>query len=281
MRKVLGTITIIALISPAAAEAQQDPNFVAPVKDKKASSKAVEWNASAQAGLVVTTGNTEQTVLSAGAKGSRKQGFNKLQLDGSVQYTRTDGVETARAWEAKARYDRFLTAHNSLYVTALVSGDKLAGKDIVGGGQAGYSRQLYKNETHEVVGEAGYDFSYENFTDPPGGSGGSVSIHSGRLFAGYVGKLTSDTSLSTSAEVLMNVNSLDIDDGMGSTAEASAFEDLRATFKADLTTQVFGDRLSFNFGFVAKYDNFPAFVEAGRADELDTTTKASLIFNFL
>ena len=279
MRKVLGTITVIALISPAAAEAQKDPNFVTSVKDKEASTKGeVEWKASAQAGLVVTTGNTDQTVISAGAKGSRKQGFNKLQLEGAVQYSRTNGVETARAWETKARYDRFLTANNSLYITALLSGDKLAGKDVVAGGQAGYSRQLVKDEKHEVVGEVGYDFSYENFTNPPGGS---VSIHSARLFSGYVGKLTTDTGFSTSVEVLMNVNALDINDGAGGTVEASAFEDLRATFKADLTTRLLGDLLSFNFGFVAKYDNFPAFVGGNRAEELDTTTKATLIFNFL
>ncbi|MEM9492632.1 MAG: DUF481 domain-containing protein, partial [Myxococcota bacterium] len=144
MSKLFGTITVLIIMMPALASAQKNPVFVGSEKPKE-EAQAVEWKASAQAGLFVATGNTEQTVVSAGAAVSRKQGYNKLQMNGSVSYARTtlvvaedtddDGTSdtlneqtqtTAQAWEVKARYDRFLTENNSLYISALVSGDEPA-----------------------------------------------------------------------------------------------------------------------------------------------------------
>ncbi|MCG8417799.1 MAG: DUF481 domain-containing protein [Proteobacteria bacterium] len=300
MCRVFATITVFVVGFPAVAGAQKDPNFVAPTKDKKAAN-SVEWSASAQAGFALSTGNTEQTLLSAGARVSRKKGFNKLQFGASAQYARSTTVQavdsnddntadtlventqtTAQSWALDARYDRFLTKYNSLYITALVSGDEPAGKDFVGGGQTGYSRQLYKDDTHQVVGEVGYDFSYENLV-----AGDGVSIHSGRLFAGYTGKLTETTGITLSVETLFNVNTLNIEvpqmsDSGG--AQASPFDDTRATVKGGLTTVLFKD-ISLNIGFTAKYDRFPAFLSISnvpkRADKFDATTKASLIVSFL
>ncbi len=268
---------------------------------KKEEVKKVEWKASAQAGIIATTGNSQVTTGAAGAKASRKDGKNKLSLDASGAYARSsiliavddgDGViapgevsrstsTTTRAWGFKGRYDRFLTEHNSLYATAVISGDKPAGKQFVGGGQAGYSRQLFKNKKHELVAEVGYDFSYEN---PVVGDG--VSIHSGRFFVGYEGALTKDTGLTASLESLHNVNTLDT-----STGEVGAFEDTRVNTTLALTTKLLKD-ISFRFGHTAKFDNAPsarpligglpyADGYTPMAKKLDTKIEATLIINFL
>jgi hypothetical protein len=280
----------------APAFAQTDPKFEFAKPEEVT---AVEWKASAQAGMIVTTGNSKSTTIAAGAKASRKDDGNKFQLEGGLVFARStifiaaDGngngtidlaeidersQTTSQAWLVKARYDRFLTDHNSLFLTGIASGDEPAGKDFVGGGQAGYSRLVYKTDEHEVTGEAGYDFSYEKFA-----AGDSISIHSLRSFAAYAGKLSADTGVAAELEALFNLNSLDTAGG-----EVGAFEDVRLNMKAGLTTKLWQD-LSFSFSVKARFDNAPAprkpfdlpYTDPLLAEEWDTTTEASLIYNFL
>lgn len=264
--------------------------------------KGVEWKASAQAGMIVTSGNARTTTIAGSAKTSRKTADNKFQFELNGAFARSavlvsadangDGLigseneitrstaTSAEAWAAKARYDRFLTASNSLYVAGIVSADQPAGKELVGGGQLGYSRLIYKDKKHTLLGEVGYDFSFEDLA-----VGDGVSIHSGRVFLGYEGKLTKDTGLASSLEVLANVNELDQAGRI-----VDPLEDTRVNAAVNLTTKLFKN-ISFRFGVTAKYDNAPAprpaldlpyapgFVSF--AEELDTRTEATLIINFL
>jgi putative salt-induced outer membrane protein YdiY len=296
-RSLLATIVLSMATGTALAG---DPVFEKP-KTPEEIAKMVEWKAAVQAGLILTTGNSETTTTTVNATASRRQGMNKLQIDIGGAYARSsifiasdvnnDGFITAneiqnpsstttRAWEVKARYDRFLTAHNALYALAKLGADEPAGKELVGGAQIGYSRQLYKTDVHEFVGEVGYDFTYEDST-----AGDGVAIHSGRGFLGYTGKLSDDTGVKASTELLMNVNELDQPQG-----QIDPLEDTRVTSVIELSTKLH-DNISFSFGFTAKFDNAPSprpafevpyaagFVPL--ADELDTITKASLIINFL
>lgn len=272
--------------------------------EEQAKLDAAKYTAQVQSGLVVTTGNARTTTFSAGANATRTDRWNKLRLDATATYVRSElflAVDengdmliqedeitreqqtTAQAWEIKARYDRFLTEHNSLYGLGVVSADEPAGKELVGGAQAGYSRQLYKTDKHEVVAETGYDFTYEKYlSDSPDDA---VIIHSGRGFAGYTTKVSDDTQALASVEALVNVNKLDTPSG-----QIGRFEDVRVNSKAELTTKLWED-VSFSFSFTAKWDAAPAplapfalpyapgFVPL--ADELDTITKATLIINLL
>ena len=269
----------------------------------KKAPKKPEWKASALAGLILTTGNSRTTTLSAGAKASRKSGNNKFQLelggafaksslfiasddnaDGDIdpnEYERLSQT-TTRALGGKARYDRFLSEMDALYVSAQALTDKPSGKNFIGGGQAGYSRTAFKTDRHNLVVEAGYDYSYE---DPVSGDG--YSNHSLRAFAGYESKLTKDSGFDASIEGLFNVNELDTPTG-----PASRFEDARINSQLSLTTKLFED-ISFRFGFTARYDNVPsplpdfggvpfdANSAVPEAQKLDTKTEATLIINFL
>ncbi len=300
MAFVRGGIAIIAtiLLGASTAGAQQFK-----YGEKGDQVKGVEWKASAQAGLIMTTGNSKTTTFSSGAKASRKQGFNKFQLEGGAALAKSalyviddqngNGIidneaeiaretqTTTEAWLLKARYDRFLTDNNSLFVTGIASADEPAGKEFVGGGQVGYARQLYNSKNHTVSAEVGYDFSYEDLV-----VGDASSIHSLRGFVGYDGKLSPDTGVGASVEGLFNLNTLDSAQG----EEIGFFEDARVNTKLAITTKMY-ENINFQFSFEAKFDNAPAplpqfgpgfangFVPL--ADELDTKTSASLIYNFL
>lgn len=302
-------IAMIALAGVATGEAlaqKADPKF----EYGKAPGDAVdgtEWKALAQAGLVLTTGNSQTTTMSGSAKASRKQGMNKLELEAGGAFARStirvaadangngsiDDDEfqnltqtTNESWYGRARYDRFLTEHNSLYVKLSVEGDEPAGKELVLGGQLGYSRLLYKTASHELKGEGGYDYSREDLV-----AGDPVSIHSARVYAGYAGKLSTDTAFGAEIEALFNLNPVSngvLADLRGE-EDSGALEDTRVNGATSLTTKLFED-ISFRFAFGFKWDNRPAplpdigglpFTNPKEADELDTKLEASLIVNFL
>ncbi|HEY4394506.1 MAG TPA: DUF481 domain-containing protein [Polyangia bacterium] len=278
---------------------------------------AVEWKAMAKGGFTMTSGNSQTTGLVGTGSVSRKEGNNRLAFDANGAYGRSniltadfndptaptaitgfhrDDVETTNNWLLKGRYDRFFTANNSGYAAASAAADKIAGKSFYGGGQVGYSRQVFKSTVHLVVAELGYDYSYESYVEAGTTTPPSVSIHSARLFAGETLTLSKATGISASFEALFNLNkesnALNVSTGMPG---VDAFHDTRLNAKVGLTTTLFA-KLSIGFGFTLKYDQNPAPLPippgslAGAtfdtgfqpfAEKVDTLTEATLIYTFL
>jgi hypothetical protein len=298
IRSLAFSLTLVAAISPARA---QDPKFE---YGKPEEVKAVEWKVSAQAGFILNTGNSRSAAFSAGLTGSRKAGDNKLSLDAAAAYarsevrsftdanmngtigpgelTRTESTTTEN-WNVKLRYDRFFSAYDSGYVSARVGADEIAGKELVGGGQIGYARILFKDDKHELSAEAGYDFSYESYVSE---AVDALAIHSARFFTGYNAKLSEVTGFLANAELLLNLNP---EDGPGG-EEIGPGEDARLLAKTALTTKVL-KRMDLRVSVTARFDNAPAPLppfatafDAGfvpLAEKLDLTTELALIVSIL
>jgi hypothetical protein len=303
------SVGFAALLASAPAHAQKDPKFDF---GKQEEVKVVEWKAQAKGGFSMTTGNSQTTNGTVTGSVSRKEGNNKLALEAGAAYGRANNrvanidmatntysidrpsVTSTNNYYGKGRYDRFFTANNAAYVSGQAAADKIAGKTFFGGGQIGYSRQLYKSEMHLAVVEAGYDFSYERYVQPATGKPlDPVSIHSARLFAGETLKLSAATGATASVEALFNLNkegaAIDVNTSM---AGVDAFKDIRVNGKLGLTTTVY-KQLSIGFSFTLKYDQNPAPLPApanvGTAtaagayfvDKVDTLSEISLIMTFL
>jgi hypothetical protein len=316
MRSLRTPLTVAAAVAFLAGRAQADdpPKFVYGTHEGEV--KLVVWKASASLGLLLTTGNANTFTLSGGATGSRYDGKNKVQLDVAGALARSTIIivndangdkliqpgelqnttkTTAQSWLVKARYDRFFTPNNSLYVTGFASGDPPSGKDLVAGGQTGYARQVYKSAMHLLSLELGIDYSYVHYDESTMPKVPQIQMASLRAFLGYTLTLSTDTAVGIQVEVLDNLNPLDrinpTDNNPDGTA--SAFEDVRVLAKASLTTKLWRG-LSFRFSFAAKYDNVPAPQPAGgfafdpkfypvppAAQKLDTITEAALVVTFL
>jgi hypothetical protein len=256
------------------------------------------WKATAQGGLVLTSGNSSGTAGSAGLNVIRNAGANKLALDVSGSYARTeidvsadanaDGFigpaeiiteerTSSRLLAGRLRYDRFFTERNSAFAAGLLASDRPSGKELTGGGQVGYSLLLFKSERSTVAAELGYDFSFEKYVDLADG----VAIHSARLFGGAETKLAETTALLLGVEVLENLNPEDTANG-----RVDPFADLRINGKAAVTTKLY-ENISLRFGVTFRYDAEPAprpklklpfamgFVP--RADTTDILTEATVV----
>jgi hypothetical protein len=290
-------LTFVALPRPAAAQKFEYGKYD-DIKDVK----TVEWKATAEAGVVFTTGSSESTQANGGIKASRKSGNNKLELEASAAYAtagllllldRNDNgmidndseivavqTTTAETLASRLRYDRFLTELNSLYIAALASRDTPAGKEFVFGGQAGYSRSLYKSKTAQTLAEIGYDFRREDPVAP----GPALSIHSLRAFVGHKAALTEGTDLDASGELLTNVNTLDLPTGK----DGGPLQDTRMNFKVAVSAKI-GLNLAFQSSIEAHYDHRPGLLAVKNlamgftpeASSLDTIMKMTFIYTFV
>jgi hypothetical protein len=291
---------MVAVLLGATTAAAQNPKFEFGKAEELEKVKDVEWSASAEGGVVFTTGNSETTTITAGLKAARKTGRNKLSLEASLTYAqsgvrviedlngnglidnddeiRSLSTTTAETLASKIRYDRFLTKFNSLFVAALASRDVPAGKDAVLGAQVGYSRQIFKTKRAEAVAEIGYDYSHEDLV-----SGESVSIHSARGFIGYKGELTEGTKLDASLEALTNLNEEDLP----TMKDGRIGRDTRINGKFAISAKI-GKNLAVQTSMELKYDHRPgplgipalAMGFVPEASNLDTILKASLIYTF-
>jgi hypothetical protein len=297
--RLAGSLLLVAIVSsPALAQ----PTFEAGKREDVKDVAKVEWTAKAEAGVVTTTGNSKTTTITAAASATRKDKDNKLELALDGAYARATtraavdrngngvidpgelGTSTATSAEnakARLRYDRYLTGRNAIYVAAIAGFDKPAGKDFAGGAQLGYSRGLYQDDHHEVLGELGYDLTYLELT-----AGGTSTIHSARAFVGDQSKLSEATAIEASVEALFNLNS-----PMIGPIQTSAFQDTRVNGVVAVTTRL-SSKITFSASFTAKNDNVPAPLApigglpfaasyAPTADRVDTITKLSLIVTFL
>ncbi len=280
-------------VQPAAPPADQPPTPPAtpkcecpppcPAAPPPPAAPTVEWKAQSKGGMLISTGNAEAKSFTFGVNGSRKEGSNKLALEGGLAYGTADvlvltqnpaGVGTASResitstnnWASKVRYDRFITNNNSAFVSGLAAGDEIAGKTFFGGGEVGYSRQLRKDKWNIVVAELGYDFSYQRYVQPGDGqpSLDPITVHSARVFAGETLSLSKETGITASVEGLFNLNkeSKAVSVNHPDPADPShlgvdAFKDTRLNGKIGLSTNLW-DSLSFGFSFTVKYDENPA-----------------------
>jgi large conductance mechanosensitive channel len=289
----------------------QEPKFSYPKPEEAPAEVKVEKKLQAKGGVVHMGGNSEALTGTLGATGSYLIGWNRLSAEANAAYVRSRvvtavernmvaGIQsdelieadqaTSKLFQAKARYDRFFTTNNAAYASAQVLTDTPAGKQLVAGGQVGYSRQLYKTDRNRAVAELGYDYSYERAAAP---DALGVNVNSGRLFLSEDMKLSDSSGWFVSAELLTNLNS-EREPVMGFEAvhgKVEAFDDTRLNARTGITTTLWGN-LSFAFSFGLRYDHAPAPRKAPSgfsfapgfiplADTIDTTTEATLVVTFL
>jgi uncharacterized protein DUF481 len=277
----------------------QDPAFTfakpEPVKD-------VLWNASAQAGLSATAGDSAGVSVSGGGAVSRKAGADRFaaELAGAFARTRvqvaldSNGVPgigpgevqtivatTVAAWSAKLRYDRFFAAH-SLYGSASASGDEPSGKRLIGEFQLGYSRELLRGGPHTLRLEAGYDLSRQDYV----AGAGPVTVHSARLFTAYQLVQSPWASATLGAELLTNLTA-----ETTPTGGVRPLGDDRLTMRAELSMKV-NDRGRLAVQVRARYESHPgpkpppagAAWEAGyvpAADAFNAQTQLAFVYAIL
>ena len=233
-----------------------------------------------QAGGILNTGNTRSVALSGGSRLGIKRSRNVF----AAELTGTYGTASLRDSTTgefgnyannsenvtgKARYDRFLTDMDALFISVGALHDPFAGLDVRVQGQAGYLRNFFLacEGKHRFWGEVGYDLTYDNFDpdpllDPDGNRlDGTQVIHSARVFLGYDNHVTENVTFLTGLETLIDVQDID---------------NVRLNSVSELRSKLAG-KLQLGLQFSLRFDNVP--VEG--TESLDTTTTLNLLYSLL
>lgn len=268
---------MLALLRATAPAAAQDDVFVDAAKPTEAVAEP-ETKLSAEVGGTFATGNVEFYTVNGGVTFSRKWKKNQVSAmalantgkgvvdaDGSATLSEaersTGRVETARRYEAEARYDRFVGEQTSLYVLGGALVDPFAGYDLRSHEQLGVSRQFIKREKLTLVGELGADYAQENYVD--GADPDYLDVIAARAMVGVGVKFNENVSLSEELEVFENILQPD---------------DVRVLNNFAFTTKL-SDKFSIKPSHALVFDNVPAPVPDIR--KLDQTSMVTLVASIL
>lgn len=261
-----------ALATPALAE---DPEFVGTEDPAEEPVEEAETNLSAELGGVATSGNAMFYAINGSVTASHKWERNKLaglagiNVGSAVPDTNADGLideaereqgylANARRLFAEARYDRFLSDKDSLYLLSGAFHDVFAGYDLRSHEQLGYSRLLVDTDDTEARAELGFDYAQEFYVE--GVDPRYQNIFAARLLLGFSHAFNESVGFSDTFEIYENV--LDL-------------QDVRilntATFSSALSSA-----LSLKLSHALIFDNVP--VEGfGPLDQTTTVTVVATI----
>lgn len=251
------------------------------------------WNIAA--GANISTGNTRARNFNAGTDFYVLRDIHALSFRTAFVFGQAD-VDgggpgdyqiNSRNLNSRLRYDIFLTESDALFIAVAHRWDSFAGLQTRVQLQAGYLRNLIKNESTRVWIEAGYDYTFDNrqnsanqrvicseddVTNMVGGCTRVVrnfqDIHALRLFYGATHAFNENVTGATGVEFLVNLN--DLEGG-----EADRFDDVRLNWEASLNARLV-ENLAIELKFRLQYDRVPA-----ASQELDTNTLISLIYTLL
>lgn len=209
----------------------------------------------AEAGLITVSGANESESYNAKAKMVYTQEANIYTAAGRYLRTNSNGVESARNWEAGVRYERAISEHFGVFVGQKAESDVFNGYIQRDSTDAGLKYTILKDETMTWFAEAGYRYQ----TILP--TAGDISHDNmGRLFTEYNKSLDKTLSFKYWAEFLPNF----------STTEAYL-----ANTEASLNIMI-NSTFSLKFAYLLQYQNLP--VVAGKY--ATSTTTVNLVAKF-
>jgi len=215
------------------------------------------WSDQAELSFVNTTGNTKTTSLAG------KNLLTYKFTPGTVGYwkvgglySRENGQTTAENYATELRFDWLYTERIYTYVLGGWNKDRFAGIDrrYYGGGGAGYKVLL--GPKHFLVGEAGLNYTVENYID-----GSDSDFLTGRAFAKYEYAITRKNRFSQSLEYLYDFS------------DSTHYKLNSETALVAALTDIF----SLKAGYTVRHDHKP--VPAG-IEQTDTLMSVALVANF-
>ena len=246
------------------------------------------WKDSADFGLVLTTGNTENLNVSLTNKFIYTWSNAEFTLDAAalrtenttrelandtagntVVVTETD-TTTAEMYAVGGKYTRKIREAFFWYVNAGWVSNKPTGIDNRYGAGGGLGYRFFKTEVQTLAVEFGVDYTKEEQT-----TGFSDSFAGARVFLGYLYNISKTSSFTEDLTVLENLSDTD---------------DLRARSVSALTASL-SQKLALKVSLTLMYDNQPVVVDVQPVapatqvaqfefDRLDTILTAALVVNF-
>ncbi len=156
------------------------------------------WKNESQAGVVLTSGNTDVTTLSFAQATNYEFNRNILRLFGNYLYQESDDVISGKNWRFGLRYERELSERVSLFAGQNAEGDLFSGIRQRYNTDAGAKYFIRKEDRLNWFVESGYRYTKENLL------ASSQSKHFGRVYTEIEKKANESVSAKYWIEYLPN-----------------------------------------------------------------------------
>jgi putative salt-induced outer membrane protein len=120
------------------------------------------WKNESQAGVVVTTGNTDTSTLSAAEAASYQFDANILKLTASFLSQKSAGVESGKNWSLGLRYERVFNEKLTGFLAETVDGNQFSGINQQYATDIGAKYTILKNDQSAWFVEGGYRYLKQN-----------------------------------------------------------------------------------------------------------------------
>lgn len=190
----------------------------------------------AEAGLITISGANESESYNAKGKVVYTQDANSYAASGRYLRTNSNGVESARNWEAGLRYERAIAEHFGIYVGQKAESDVFNGYIQRDSTDAGLKYTLINEEKLNWFVEAGYRYQKIQATNS------TLSFNNlGRAYTEVVKQLETNLTFKYWAEFLPNFTNSDA---------------YLANTEASLNVMV-NSLFSLKFAYLLQYQNMP------------------------
>jgi len=222
-------------------------------------------------GGVLSSGNSRSLSVTTSATFRLRREANQLSAAAAVNYGRAaatpaDDQETnVENYQARVRYDRFITERLAAFLAVSVRRDRFQGLDLRLNVDPGFAYYFIDTKPTRLWGELGYDLQHDvrrdEFIEADPTIDKSETRHSARLFGGYQQSLGENVAFNTGLEYLQAVKDT---------------ENWRLNWDVGLTSKI-GGNFSLASTFSLKYDHNPL----PGLRETDTTTAISVVYQLL
>lgn len=114
------------------------------------------WTHESEASIIQVEGTTQSESYAAKQKTTYKDAPNVYSISGRYLQTKSNGVESARAWDSIGRYERELSENWSAYLQYGAESDIYSGYVQRDSGDIGGKYYFVKSEPENLFAEAGY-----------------------------------------------------------------------------------------------------------------------------
>lgn len=210
----------------------------------------------AEAGIVLTSGNTETNTISFKDKTTYFWGQNRLTFNPFFLKSSNFGVEQAYNWNLGLRYERDLSEHFGVFLGQLVQSDKYQGINQRYATDIGGKYSFEKTDQLNWFVELGYRFTRENYT-----TGDAKNLNFLRLYHDIQKSWTKNYSVRWWVEYLPNI---------------TRWKGYQLNTEASISA-VLTDIFSLKSAYLIRFYNEPP---AGIAHTTDTTFTTALVAKF-
>lgn len=162
------------------------------------------WSHESEASVVKVDGNTESESYSAKQKTSYKHDLNTLTGSGRYLQSKASSIETAKQWEASARYEREISNLWAAFVQQGAESDNYAGYVQRDNSDIGGKYFFIKTDKDNFFAELGYRLTKTNYL-----VGESKTESFGRLYYEYTTQMNDAVFAKLWVEYLPNFSDSD------------------------------------------------------------------------